>query len=136
MKKLLFLFLIMLLASCRTVQLVPLPQIEKTDKKDSVVIKYVTQTRDSVHIRDSVIIHADGSKSTAHYENRLSNKETWWFVNRHINNTYEITKTIAVKVPRSLSWFQQLEIWAGRFVLLVIVVMLVFVAIRYIPKRI
>ena len=65
MKHLLYIFLLLLLASCRTTRTVTREQettIQQRDSvvlRDSVVIRYITATRDSIVVRDSVVIIKD-----------------------------------------------------------------------------
>ena len=65
MKHLLYILLLLLLASCRTTRTVTREQettIQQRDSvvlRDSVVIRYITATRDSIVIRDSVVIIKD-----------------------------------------------------------------------------
>ena len=65
MKHLLYILLLLLLASCRTTRTVTREQettIKQRDSvvlRDSVVIRYITAKRDSIVIRDSVVIIKD-----------------------------------------------------------------------------
>ena len=65
MKHLLYILLLLVLASCRTTRTVTREQettIQQRDSvvlRDSVVIRYITATRDSIVIRDSVVIIKD-----------------------------------------------------------------------------
>ncbi|WP_314312713.1 hypothetical protein [Hoylesella saccharolytica] len=65
MKHLLYILLLLVLASCRTTRTVTHEQettIQQRDSvvlRDSVVIRYITATRDSIVIRDSVVIIKD-----------------------------------------------------------------------------
>lgn len=65
MKHLLYILLLLVLASCRTTRTVTREQettIQQRDSvvlRDSVVIRYITTTRDSIVIRDSVVIIKD-----------------------------------------------------------------------------
>ena len=65
MKHLLYILLLLVLASCRTTRTVTREQettIQQRDSvvlRDSVVIRYITATRDSIFVRDSVVIIKD-----------------------------------------------------------------------------
>ena len=65
MKHLVYILLLLVLASCRTTRTVTHEQettIQQRDSvvlRDSVVIRYITATRDSIVIRDSVVIIKD-----------------------------------------------------------------------------
>lgn len=65
MKHLLYILLLLVMASCRTTRTVMHEQettIQQRDSvvlRDSVVIRYITATRDSIVIRDSVVIIKD-----------------------------------------------------------------------------
>lgn len=65
MKHLLYILLLLVLASCRTTRTVTREQettIQQRDSvvlRDSVVVRYSTATRDSIVIRDSVVIIKD-----------------------------------------------------------------------------
>ena len=65
MKHLLYILLLVVLASCRTTRTVTREQettVQQRDSvvlRDSVVIHYITATRDSIVIRDSVVIIKD-----------------------------------------------------------------------------
>ena len=65
MKHLLYILLLLMLASCRTTRTVTREQettIQQRDSvvlRDSVVIRYITATRDSIVIRDSVVVIKD-----------------------------------------------------------------------------
>lgn len=65
MKHLLYILLLLVLASCRTTRTVTREQettIQQRDSvvlRDSVVVRYVTATRDSIVVRDSVVIIKD-----------------------------------------------------------------------------
>ena len=65
MKHLLYILLLLVMASCRTTRTVTHEQettIQQRDSvvlRDSVVIRYITATRDSIVIRDSVVIIKD-----------------------------------------------------------------------------
>ncbi|WP_315579097.1 hypothetical protein [Hoylesella oralis] len=65
MKYLLYILLLLVLASCRTTRTVTREQettIQQRDSvvlRDSVVVRYVTTTRDSIVVRDSVVIIKD-----------------------------------------------------------------------------
>lgn len=65
MKHLLYILLLLVLASCRTTRTVTREQettIQQHDSvvlRDSVVVRYVTATRDSIAVRDSVVIIKD-----------------------------------------------------------------------------
>lgn len=65
MKHLVYILLLLVLASCRTTRTVTREQettIQQRDSvvlRDSVVVRYVTATRDSIVVRDSVVIIKD-----------------------------------------------------------------------------
>lgn len=65
MKHLVYILLLLVLASCRTTRTVTREQettVQQRDSivlRDSVVIRYITATRDSIVIRDSVVIIKD-----------------------------------------------------------------------------
>ena len=65
MKHLLYILLLLVLASCRTMRTVTREQettVQQRDSvvlRDSVVVRYSTATRDSIVIRDSVVIIKD-----------------------------------------------------------------------------
>lgn len=65
MKHLVYILLLLVLASCRTTRTVTREQettIQQRDSvvlRDSVVIRYITATRDSIFVRDSVVIIKD-----------------------------------------------------------------------------
>lgn len=65
MKHLVYILLLLVLASCRTTRTVTREQettIQQRDSvvlRDSVVIRYITATRDSIVVRDSVVIIKD-----------------------------------------------------------------------------
>lgn len=65
MKHLVYILLLLVLASCRTTRTVTREQettIQQRDSvvlRDSVVIRYITATRDSIVIRDSVVVIKD-----------------------------------------------------------------------------
>ena len=65
MKNLLYILLLLVLASCHTTRTVTREQettIQQRDSvvlRDSVVVRYITATRDSIVVRDSVVIIKD-----------------------------------------------------------------------------
>lgn len=65
MKHLLYILLLLLLASCRTTRTVTselqttVQQHDSIVLRDSVVVRYITATRDSIVVRDSVVIIKD-----------------------------------------------------------------------------
>ena len=67
MKHLLYILLLLVLASCHTTRTVTREQettIQQRDSvvlRDSVVVRYITATRDSIVVRDSVVIIKDAT---------------------------------------------------------------------------
>ena len=59
MKHLLYILLLLVLASCRTTHTVTSEHEMTIQQRDSVVIRYITATRDSIVLRDSVVIIKD-----------------------------------------------------------------------------
>lgn len=113
MKKVIFytILSVFFLSGCISKKIVTDTQSDRTsDRVQLVDYIHKTITKDSVIIRDSVVYHADGSKSTYHAEK--SSKTDIQRVFYRIFNKLTITKTIKIihkefvtKERRGFFWF-------------------------------
>jgi hypothetical protein len=124
----LFLVIVSVLVSCK-----PKEQLSTSSNSDIEHVKdtstvYITMTKDSVLIRDSIVMRPDGSVDRWHKE-KVSSLNISYQVIRirerlNITKTLSITKTIykIEKVP----WYNKMFIWIGRFSSLGIVLLLIY----------
>jgi hypothetical protein len=133
MKKYIFILICILsLVSCKPKQL-----ITTASQKDSINIidRYIDKfnyiAKDSINIRDSIVIRPDGSINRYHAESRNKYREIshWIRINKQLFHTLTITKTVAVQAK--LKWYDRIFIFIGRIVSISFLVLLLFVIVKY-----
>jgi len=132
----LFLVIVSVLLSCK-----PKEQLSTSINNDIKHVKdtstvYITMTKDSVLIRDSIVMRPDGSVDRWHKE-KVSNRNISSQVIRirerlNITKTLSITKTIykIEKVEKKQPWYNTIFIWIGRFSSFGIALLLLWLFIR------
>jgi len=139
MKKIMVVLFLVALVSCKPIQQISntVSSIDTTSNKLTEKI-YETITRDSVVIRDSVIIHPDGSITKSHFEKtkNTENKNFYWYIHEIKTIKYSIIKTLQVNVPveKKLTWLQSAEIWIGKIILLIGAGAALFFGAKYLLK--
>jgi len=125
MKKLFILLFPVLLFSCATQKSFTnsdtntnLNQGKETEKI------YETIFRDSLVIRDSVVLHADGSVSKIHSENKtkIQIENVYWYINQHIELTKTVLRTEKIyytKYKHDFIWYSGLLFYLSVIIFLI-----------------
>lgn len=117
-----FLALIMLMTGCTTTKYVTVPEIHHD------TVRITKEQRDSVFLRDSIYVHEYQKGDTVFmqiekwhtkYHDRLL-RDTTYIARR---DTVGVPYPVEKKVPAQLSWFQQMQIWLGRLVLIAVAIL-------------
>ena len=107
MKRLVFILLSFVLLSCSTQKSITTESNTNSNHDTQIEKIYETVKRDSVVIRDSVVLHADGSVSTWHSEKatKAELKNVYWYIRERLTLRKTIVKTIKVTVTKKVHDF-------------------------------
>lgn len=147
MKRLLYITIILLTLaiclSCRTTKYVPVETVtqirDSVVLRDSVLSKEIINKRDSVILRDSFVVVLDDDGNIVRTE-LYRQKEIYKDLQKdykELQSRYDLLlsqKTDSIQIPypveRELTWWQNVKMQAGGFALLIIIAGLVFVLIK------
>lgn len=128
MRRLIFIFLPFALLACKTTK--ESTHNKTTQSNQHVETIYQTIDRDSISIRDSIVMHANGTKSSFHNVSKSKIKIV------HLYHLVQVLKTITinknsttvkpVKVKEPLTWFQQLFIFLGKITSIYILILVLW----------
>lgn len=119
-------FLSAILYSCKSIQYVPV----ETIKRDTT---YISQTKiDSIYCRDSIYVEYKGDTV---YLNKY--KYLYKYIERHDTLWREKIDTIQVTYPieAQLTKWQKIKINIGEYVIIVIVLIIIWLCVKYSIKR-
>lgn len=129
MKKFVFIFLILLLAGCKTTEVIETLRVEN----DTVWVYNLE--KDSVYLLDSVYIH-EYTKGDTVFVNRdrlkIRYRDRGRIDSIFIHRTDTVMKVVKEKVEKKLSWWQQLKMHLGGICFwLIIIAMALFILKRW-----
>lgn len=128
MKHIVFFTLLAAFASCKTIKYVPV---------ETVKTEYIERLKsDSVLVYDSVFIKEKGDTvfiEKYKYAYKTKTKIDSIFVSDTIQIPYEVEIIKEVKKP--LNWFQKLQIWVGRIVLISFLLFLAYIIYCHFWKK-
>jgi len=116
------------LCSCKSVQYVPVESV-KTEYRDKIV-------RDSIYRYDSVFVKEKG-------DTLIMERYRYLYRDKFIRDSVFINDTIRVPYPvevvkqvrKSLTGWQNFQVWCGRFALVAVLFLLTFFVLRLKTKR-
>lgn len=147
MKRLLYITIILFVSaicySCRTTRYVPVQTVtqirDSVVLRDSVLSKEIINKRDSVIFRDSFVIVLDDDGNVIRTE-LYRQKEIYNDLQKdykELKSRYDLLlsqKTDSIQIPypveRELTWWQNIKIKAGGFAMLIIIAGIVFILIK------
>lgn len=147
MKRLLYIILVALVAilcyGCRTTRYVPVQTVtqirDSVVLRDSVLSKEIINKRDSVVLRDSFVIVLDDDGNVIRTE-LYRQKEIYNDLQKdykELQSRYDLLlsqKTDSIRIPypveREFTWWQNVKMQAGGFALLIIIAGFVFILIK------
>src|SRR5574344_471914 len=134
-----FVFLFIILTpccqSCTTTKYVTVPEYH-TDtlykaRKDSIKWNVYTHIKDSVSLRDSIVLRINGKgdiigKDTWHWRERFVNeKDSTFFYKSKIDSIYKPYKVVETKEVNKLYWWQNTLIWIGVISIIILVITII-----------